>query len=1291
MKKPYFAGVFISERKYKRSAFFNFFLCIVSISSVWAQAPTKPQGTYTTSWIGNTFMDFNTKSVVTESGGSICVSPKGVLFSAGYAEAWGGGAAYNIADGSFAGRYQNTNSGFGDPLSVVAADSNYVYYGAGTGILRAAHGGQNGGYEVFLPEASIQGLFYKKGRLYVSDYKSNKIFVLNTATMAVELSWSCQKPTRLTVDNSNKVWVVINSNTSIQPPTDGPMWWGEKIISFSSTGVPGAEITDFEKPLTVALDNNGKLLVAGLNDHSQVWKYDVSNTPVKVGEFGAAGGIFSGVSGAFTGSPKLHWIKGIFVDAANNIYTACAYGTFWGNAIEKWSSAGVLQWRLFAGTSLDCAGIDPENETEVYSKYHHYSLDYSKKVPGKEWSLKGFTVNRFKYPNDPRVDQNTDVGSRSLGGGVYRIGGKLFVVRGNQEGYRWELFRQETTSDGEVLVPSVIVGSGGDANNHFYNPTTKTWIDKPKKDNLYNQAFAIAKSGDLFTVADDDNLIVRYPFGGFDAYNNPIWDASTATTSSVPGFTYDVRRIYYDSDEDVMYVTGDEPPGEWGTFLKIKRYNNWLAGNRTSSFTVTLPYNDPNYTPETSYGGGQPVSFTVAGDYMFVLYGYGHVRIIDKHNGGLVGTMVQDINGWKGGGGQVDAAYGLTAYKRSNGEYIIFFENAAWANIMMHRWIPGECITCQAPSVGITSPGENSTFYTPATVTINATASDPNGTVSSVEFYNGDTLLGTDTSSPYSFIWENVSPGAYTITVKATDNTGASTISSGIPITVGTLRNPENPAKAVNGLNYSYYTGSWDHLPDFKSLETTNSGVSTTGFDLTPRTQNDDFAFRFTGYIEIQKDGFYTFYTASDDGSKLYIGKKEIVNNDGLHGADEKSGIIALKAGKHSITVEFFEGSQGEELKVSYSSNDIQKTTIPASALYTVSCGPVAVKGITLSPIKLNLKIGSTTTLFATINPTNASNKDVIWSSNKPEVATVNASGVIKGIALGCAIITVTTVDGKNTATSEITVKPASTTECAATGNILYQRWDGIPGTTVSNLTTNPAFPNSPTFTGSLTSMETVTDMGDNYGTRIAGDICAPATGEYTFWIAGDDAVELWISTDDNPNNKAMVAYHTEWTNSREWDRFITQKSLAVSLVQGKSYYIEALMKEGEGGDNLAVGWALPGQPTTAPSEVIPGSVLSPFSPNLDSSPAITTASKNHLIVLVFPNPANNVMSIELPGQGQETLVSLIDLSGTPVYNARINTKTHLIITESLTTGLYILNVQMKNKVSSQTVLISHY
>src|SRR5664279_4960096 len=135
-----------------------------------AQAPFSPPGTYSTSWLGNTYMDNSEKKVVTEELNSISLSPNGVLFSAGYAEAFGGGASFNASDGSFAWRYGNTNSGFGDPLSVVAADSNYVYYGAGIGILRAPHGGAQGGYDVYLNGINVQGIYYKNGKLYVSDF-----------------------------------------------------------------------------------------------------------------------------------------------------------------------------------------------------------------------------------------------------------------------------------------------------------------------------------------------------------------------------------------------------------------------------------------------------------------------------------------------------------------------------------------------------------------------------------------------------------------------------------------------------------------------------------------------------------------------------------------------------------------------------------------------------------------------------------------------------------------------------------------------------------------------------------------------------------------------------------------------------------------------------------------------------------------------------------------------------------------------------------------------------------------
>jgi len=91
-------------------------------------------------------------------------------------------------------------------------------------------------------------------------------------------------------------------------------------------------------------------------------------------------------------------------------------------------------------------------------------------------------------------------------------------------------------------------------------------------------------------------------------------------------------------------------------------------------------------------------------------------------------------------------------------------------------------------TVSITAPADAAIFTRKPTITIAATASDPDGTVTKVEFRDGTTLLGQDTSAPYSFTWKNVPPGNHSLTARATDNRGAVATSSPIGITVRTKR-----------------------------------------------------------------------------------------------------------------------------------------------------------------------------------------------------------------------------------------------------------------------------------------------------------------------------------------------------------------------------------------------------------------------------------------------------------------------------------------------------------------------
>src|SRR5690606_22662450 len=86
-------------------------------------------------------------------------------------------------------------------------------------------------------------------------------------------------------------------------------------------------------------------------------------------------------------------------------------------------------------------------------------------------------------------------------------------------------------------------------------------------------------------------------------------------------------------------------------------------------------------------------------------------------------------------------------------------------------------------------------------------------------------------------------------------------------------------------------------------------------------------------------DGEYTFFTTSDDGSKLFIGTTQVVNNDGLHGAAEQSGKIGLKAGKHAIRVIFFERGGDEVLQVSWQGPGVGKQLIPSGSLSRIPAG----------------------------------------------------------------------------------------------------------------------------------------------------------------------------------------------------------------------------------------------------------------------------------------------------------------------------------------------------------------
>jgi len=154
-------------------------------------------------------------------------------------------------------------------------------------------------------------------------------------------------------------------------------------------------------------------------------------------------------------------------------------------------------------------------------------------------------------------------------------------------------------------------------------------------------------------------------------------------------------------------------------------------------------------------------------------------------------------------------------------------------------------------------------------------------------------------------------------------------------VTLGAVpfRPAVEPGPITAGLNYRAYRGKWKALPDFDRLKPAASGTTKTFGPGTYR-EKDRFALVFTGYVEVPADGVYAFYTRSDDGSRLYLGDRLVVDNDAVHGSVERRGFAALRAGLHPIRVTFFDADGEEELTVCYEGPGLEKRPIPENVLF---------------------------------------------------------------------------------------------------------------------------------------------------------------------------------------------------------------------------------------------------------------------------------------------------------------------------------------------------------------------
>jgi YVTN family beta-propeller protein len=206
------------------------------------------------------------------------------------------------------------------------------------------------------------------------------------------------------------------------------------------------------------------------------------------------------------------------------------------------------------------------------------------------------------------------------------------------------------------------------------------------------------------------------------------------------------------------------------------------------------------------------------------------------------------------------------------------------------------------PSVSITAPTNGASFAQGVAIALTASATDPDGTVSKVEFYDGASLLASDTTAPYGFNWTNAALGSHALTAKAYDAYGASAISVVVNITITAIMG------TGTGLSGQYFNNvSLNGSPVLQRTEAVNfswgSGAPGTGLGI------DNFSVRWVGQVEAPQTGSYQFQTISDDGVRLWVNGVLVINNWTDHAATANTGAaVNLAAGvKYSIVMEFYE------------------------------------------------------------------------------------------------------------------------------------------------------------------------------------------------------------------------------------------------------------------------------------------------------------------------------------------------------------------------------------------------
>ncbi len=545
----------------------------------------------------------------------------------------------------------------------------------------------------------LTGLAILEGELFVSSPYTDQVKVYDTEALTLQREFEVDQPNEIAIGPDGDLWILQRYPVATHTHSEE-----SRITRYSPQGERRQQTIAFDQtaqPTALVFDGKGRLWITDNGIRQQVLIYDhLDDEPRLVDTFGVEGGIYSGVAGVVA-PLKFYDLQAIGFDAEGHIYIGMGSARS-GSHLQSYTPAGELRWEVQGLLFVDSLGIDPTSDGAiVYGKHERFALDYTVNQPGQEAQYLAYTLDPFRYPDDPRnFSSPTDVF-------VQVIDGQRFLYMTDMYTSYIAIYRFNAETDGEIAIPSGLIakesidwipGIEGQPEN-----SAVIWRDlngnggfdageiegqADPQDTVYTWGWWIDTDGTIWR-ANREYGIRSFPLQGLDEVGNPIYTFASSILEPNPapfdaqeGDTGDINRLIYLPETDTLYLTGytaryPNDADAWGELGRvIVRYDSWSSGDRVPDWELV-----PKWSPDES-----PIGLDIAGAYLFLAYTYpqpSHVLVYSARDGQLVTRFAPDETV-----GEDSGWFDIRYLQRANGEYVVFAEEDARAKNLIYRWQP---------------------------------------------------------------------------------------------------------------------------------------------------------------------------------------------------------------------------------------------------------------------------------------------------------------------------------------------------------------------------------------------------------------------------------------------------------------------------------------------------------------------------------------------------------------------------------------------------------------------------